>query len=161
MFNLNDRMYDILKWAVAVVLPAAAALYAALAGIFGWPFGEEVSSTVVAIVLFLGAFLQVSAAQWAIERAKSGSIMLDENHDGIPDYPFKMSGRLYDTLKWIAQVALPALSVAYVALANIWGWPYAEMVAPVVAAVVTFMGVILQFSSAMYQSARAEVIEVE
>lgn len=151
MLNISDRTYDILRWAVSVVLPAVAALYAALAALFGWPFAEEISATVVAVVLFLGTFLQAAAAAWAARRPA----MLDENQDGIPDYPFKMSGPVYDTIKWISRVALPAISVAYVALAQIWGWPYVEMVSAVTAAVVLFMGTILQFSSAQFQAVKA------
>lgn len=151
MFNVSDRTYDILKWAVAVVLPAASALYGVLAKAFGWPFSEQVTSTIVAIVMFLGAFLQVNAYSWVKQTAGS---FADENNDGIPDYPFKMSGPIYDALKWVAQVALPAASVAYVGLANIWQWPFVESVPTVVSAVVLFLGTILQFSSAKLQSFR-------
>lgn len=35
--KLNDRIYDVLKWVVMIVLPAVAALYAALAPVWGWP----------------------------------------------------------------------------------------------------------------------------
>jgi len=154
MFNISDRVYDILKWAVSVVLPALAALYAALSGVFGWPASDQVSSTIMAVVMFLGAFLQMNSAAYALRQVRSYA---DENNDGIPDYPFKMSGQLYDTVKWFAQVLLPALSVGYVGLAGIWGWPYAEQVPTVVSAVVLFMGTVLQFSSAAYREAKASV----
>ena len=39
-----------------------------------------------------------------------------------------MSNNLYDVLKWIAQIALPALATLYFALAEIWGFPYAAEV---------------------------------
>lgn len=35
--KLNDRIYDVLKWVVMIVLPVVAALYAALAPVWGWP----------------------------------------------------------------------------------------------------------------------------
>lgn len=35
--KLNDRIYDVLKWVVMIVLPAVATLYAALAPVWGWP----------------------------------------------------------------------------------------------------------------------------
>lgn len=162
MFNLSDKVYDILKWAVGVVLPAIAALYVALAGVFGFPMPEQVSATIMSLVLFLGAFLQMTSASWAIERAQlTGRIYKDENGDGIPDYPFKMSGPVYETVKWFVQVAFPALSTAYVAMANIWSWPYAEHVPAVVGAVVLFLSTILQFSSAGYRAAVASVSSPE
>lgn len=160
MFSISDRVYDILKWAVGVVLPALAALYVGVSGIFGLPMPEQVASTIMALVLFLGAFLQMSSASWAIERAQlTGRIYKDENGDGIPDYPFKMSGPVYETVKWLVQVALPALSVAYVAMAKVWGWPASESVPAVVSAVVLFLSTVLQFSTANYNRAVASLTE--
>ena len=40
-----------------------------------------------------------------------------------------ISNSLYDTLKWIVMIVIPALTTAYVGLSGIWGWPYAEEVA--------------------------------
>ena len=34
-----------------------------------------------------------------------------------------MSNKVYDILKFIAQVVLPALGTLYFALAGIWNWP--------------------------------------
>lgn len=39
-----------------------------------------------------------------------------------------MSNKLYDVLKHIAQVVLPALGTLYFALAGIWGFPYGEQI---------------------------------
>lgn len=64
----------------------------------------------------------------------------------------KMSNKLYDVLKWIAQYALPAISTLYFTLANIWGLPYVEQVVGTVAAIDTFLGVFLGISSAKYKS---------
>lgn len=162
MFTISDRMYDILKWVVGVLLPAFAALYAGISGVFGWPYGEEITSTIMAIVLFSGAFLQTSSASWAIKRAAlTGTIMSDKNNDGIPDYPFKMNSDVYNALKWIAQVVLPAASVAYVALAKIWGLPFYDLVPSVVAAVVVFLSTSLQFSNTQYRLHEINPISVE
>ena len=40
-----------------------------------------------------------------------------------------LSNKVYDALKWIVMIAIPALTTAYVGLSGIWGWPYAEEVA--------------------------------
>lgn len=62
-----------------------------------------------------------------------------------------MSNKVYDVLKWIAQILLPALGTLYFALAGIWNFPYAEQVVGTVMAVDTFLGVILGISSKKYK----------
>lgn len=61
-----------------------------------------------------------------------------------------MSNRLYDILKWIAQLLLPALGALYFALAQIWGFPYGEEIVGTLTAVDAFLGVILGISTAQY-----------
>ena len=62
----------------------------------------------------------------------------------------KMSNKIYDTLKWVAQILLPALGTLYFALAGIWGLPYGEQIIGTITAVDTFLGVILGISSKQY-----------
>lgn len=61
-----------------------------------------------------------------------------------------MSNKVYDTLKWIAQILLPALGTLYFALAGIWNFPYAEQVVGTITAIDTFLGVLLGISSMKY-----------
>lgn len=61
-----------------------------------------------------------------------------------------MSNKLYDVLKWIAQLFLPAAGALYFALANIWGLPYGEQIVGTITAVDAFLGVILGISSKAY-----------
>lgn len=58
--TLSNRAYDVLKYIAQIVLPALGALYAALAKIWGFPYGEEIVGTIAAVDLFLGALLKVS-----------------------------------------------------------------------------------------------------
>ncbi len=58
-----------------------------------------------------------------------------------------MSSKLYDTLKFIAQVGLPAVGTLYVALAALWSLPNPEAVAGTVLAVDTFLGTLLHLQS--------------
>lgn len=67
-----------------------------------------------------------------------------------------MSNKLYDVLKWITMVALPALGTLYFALAGIWGFPYAEQIGGTVTALVTFLGVLLGISSSQYKKKNSE-----
>lgn len=62
--KLNDKVYEILKWIAMIVLPALGTLYFALAGIWGFPFGEEIVGTITAVDAFLGAILGISTAQY-------------------------------------------------------------------------------------------------
>lgn len=61
---MSNRMYDILKWVAMVCLPAIGTLYFALAGIWGFPYGEEVVGTITAIDTFLGVLLGISNVQY-------------------------------------------------------------------------------------------------
>ena len=61
-----------------------------------------------------------------------------------------LSNKVYDILKWCVMIAIPALTVAYVGLAAIWGWPYAEEVAKTSAVVCTLLGALLGISTAQY-----------
>lgn len=61
-----------------------------------------------------------------------------------------ITGKTYDTLKYLAQVVLPALGTLYFALSGIWGLPSAEEIVGTIVALDTFLGVVLQLSSAAY-----------
>ena len=62
----------------------------------------------------------------------------------------KLSNKLYDILKWVTLICIPALATFYVALAPIWGWPFADEVAKTATAVCTLLGALLGISSAQY-----------
>lgn len=62
----------------------------------------------------------------------------------------KMSSKLYDVLKYIAQIALPALGAFYFALSQIWGLPYGEQIVGTIAALDTLLGVLLGISTYNY-----------
>lgn len=63
----------------------------------------------------------------------------------------KMNNKVYDILKWIALILLPALGTLYFALASIWGFPYAEQVVGTITAIDTFLGVLLGISTSSYK----------
>lgn len=64
---------------------------------------------------------------------------------------FKNS-RLYDILKWLCGVALPALGALYFALASIWGFPYGEQIVGTIAALTAFGDALLGISSIQYHN---------
>jgi hypothetical protein len=61
-----------------------------------------------------------------------------------------MSNKVYDILKWIAQILLPALGTLYFALAKIWGLPYGTEIVGTISAVDAFLGAILKISTDRY-----------
>jgi len=62
----------------------------------------------------------------------------------------KMKNETYDVLKWVAQVALPAIGTLYFSLAQIWGFPYGEEIVGTITAVDFFLGALLGISSQRY-----------
>lgn len=64
-----------------------------------------------------------------------------------------MSNKVYDVLKFIAQIILPALGTLYFALASIWGLPYGEEIVGTITAVDAFLGALLGISTAKYNKA--------
>lgn len=61
---LNDKTYNVLKWVALVLLPALGTLYFALAGIWGFPYGEQIVGTITAVDTFLGVILGISTVQY-------------------------------------------------------------------------------------------------
>lgn len=61
-----------------------------------------------------------------------------------------LSNRMYDVLKWVVIIAIPALTTAYVGLAAVWGFPYATEVAKTSAVICTLLGALLGISTAEY-----------
>ena len=62
--KLPDKVYDILKWIVMIVIPALATAYVGLAAIWGFPYADEVAKTAAVICTLLGALLGISTAQY-------------------------------------------------------------------------------------------------
>jgi len=63
--TISNKTYDILKWIAQYLLPAAGALYFALAKIWGLPFGTEIVGTIAAVDTFLGVILGISTATYS------------------------------------------------------------------------------------------------
>lgn len=61
-----------------------------------------------------------------------------------------MSNKIYDTLKLVAEVVLPALGTLYFALSGIWGLPYGEEVIGTITAVDAFLGAFIEYQRVQY-----------
>jgi hypothetical protein len=62
-----------------------------------------------------------------------------------------LNNKWYDVLKWIAIVALPALSTFIVVISKIWGWAdMGSMIAQTITAVAVLLGALLGISHIQY-----------
>ncbi|MBQ8994504.1 MAG: phage holin [Oscillospiraceae bacterium] len=61
---MNSKVYDVLKWLNMVGLPAIGAAYVGLAKIWGFPYPNEISGTIVVVCTLLGSFLGISSSQY-------------------------------------------------------------------------------------------------
>ena len=57
-----------------------------------------------------------------------------------------LNNRLYDVLKWVALIALPALGVFYFTIAKIWGLPYGAEITATIDALALLIGTLIGVS---------------
>ena len=67
-----------------------------------------------------------------------------------------LNNKVYDVLKFIAQIVLPAVATFYVTIANIWNLPLGDEISRTVMAVDTLLGAILMISSAQYHKSEGD-----
>lgn len=72
-----------------------------------------------------------------------------------------MSNKVYDILKWVAQMILPALGTLYFALSQIWGFPFGEQIVGTITAVDAFLGAVLGISSAKYVREQFDRLDIK
>lgn len=68
----------------------------------------------------------------------------------------KMTNKIYDVLKYIALIVLPAIGTLYFAVAGIWGSPYGEQVVGTITAIDTCLGALLGLSAYKYNKNESE-----
>jgi hypothetical protein len=63
----------------------------------------------------------------------------------------QLPNKYYDILKWVAIIALPAISTFIVVVSKIWGWAeLGGMIAQTITAVAVLLGALLGVSSMNY-----------
>lgn len=70
-----------------------------------------------------------------------------------------MSNKLYDTLKWICIIVMPAVAYGYGELASIWTLPLGEQIPKTINLIATVMGIILGISNANFKKDNNIIIE--
>lgn len=60
----------------------------------------------------------------------------------------KLNDKVYNVLKWVCLIALPALAVLYFTLAKIWNLPYGAEITATINAIALFIGSLIGISQA-------------
>ena len=68
----------------------------------------------------------------------------------------RLNDKVYNILKWLCLVALPALSTFYGLLAEIWSLPYATQIPRTITAVGLFLGALIGISHLSIKKERGE-----
>lgn len=58
--------------------------------------------------------------------------------------------KVYNVLKWISMILLPAIATLWFALGKIWGFPYLAEIEATIIAIDTFLGAVLGISAINY-----------
>lgn len=67
----------------------------------------------------------------------------------------KLNDTVYDVLKYLGTIGLPALAVAYQSLAQVWSLPYPDQIPNTILIIVTLLNSCLQISSTNYYKEQA------
>lgn len=62
----------------------------------------------------------------------------------------KINDKIYDVLKWVAMLFLPALAVLVKTVFTVWNIPYADEISTTIMAIDAFLGAILGISTIQY-----------
>ena len=61
-----------------------------------------------------------------------------------------INSKVYDVMKYITMVVLPAVTTLWLAVGSIWGLPYVEPIGATLSAITVFLGAILGISTSLY-----------
>ena len=68
----------------------------------------------------------------------------------------KLPDNVYNVLKWVTMILLPAIATLYFSLAKIWGFPYVTEILSTIAAIETFLGALIGISTYQYNKLKGE-----
>ena len=103
---MNDKVYNVVKWVVVIVLPAIVSLYNGLASTWGWAYANEISTTISLVHTFLGAVMMKALLDLQNEKTpfhkkqKPVKLLIPVNLRSL--YP-------YNTLRNFAMFTIPEL----------------------------------------------------
>ena len=85
-----------------------------------------------------------------MEKIRSGLVNVIGGNDMI------LNNKVYDILKFVALIVLPALGTLYFTLSGIWSLPYGQEVVGTLTAIDTFLGALLGISANRYNQQNAK-----
>jgi hypothetical protein len=65
------------------------------------------------------------------------------------------NNKVYDVLKFISMIGLPAFAAFYLGMAQLWNWEHTDQIVGSLALLSTFLGAVLQISAAKYNNSAA------
>jgi hypothetical protein len=80
---------------------------------------------------------------------------METTNTSITPFGEGFSASVYDTIKKLVQVGLPALGSLYFGLSELWGFPAADKVVGSLTLLTTFLGVMLSVSAKNYTTSGA------
>ena len=81
---MNDKTYDILKRVALIVVPALATFVNAVGIVWGVPYTNEVTATITAFGVFLGAAIGVSSKNYKPDT--HGNLVVTKHNDVYADF---------------------------------------------------------------------------
>ena len=68
----------------------------------------------------------------------------------------RFENRVYDVLKWICLIFLPAVAILYSAIDGVFGWGYTATVTTIISAIEAFIGSMIGISTKSYRKKKDE-----
>lgn len=81
---MNDKTYDILKRVALIVVPALATFVNAVGIVWGVPYTNEVTATITAFGVFIGAAIGVSSKNY--EPDTHGNLVVTKHNEVYADF---------------------------------------------------------------------------
>ena len=81
---MNDKTYNVLKRVALIIIPALATFVNASGIVWGLPYTNEITATITAFGVFLGAALGVSSANY--EPETHGNLVVTKHDDVYADF---------------------------------------------------------------------------
>ena len=76
---MPNNVYDFLKWAVLIAIPAFGTFYSIMAGVWHLPYANEVGTTCLAVATLLGALIGVATRNYNKSDSKFDGTLVISN----------------------------------------------------------------------------------
>ena len=76
---MPNNVYDFLKWAVLIAIPAFGTFYSIVAGVWHLPYANEVGTTCLAVATLLGALIGIATRNYNKSDSKFDGTLVISN----------------------------------------------------------------------------------